>query len=458
MDGDVFLMGCGAGFSGDRVDAPLSVVDSIARSGRPGAIMFETLAERTLALGHVARRADPTQGYEPLLADLVGPILGPCARAGIPIIGNFGAANPPAAAKLLQRLAAEAGWPGLRIAVVQGDDIRDSITLADLNVWEGDAGLAAGTEGMIAANVYLGARPIADALLAGAQVVVTGRVADPSLALGPLVAHFGWAWDDWDRLAAGTLVGHLLECGAQVTGGYFADPGFKDVPRPESIGFPIAEVAADGGCVVTKAEGTGGRVSVRTVKEQVLYEMHDPAAYLTPDVTLDVTGITLETAGPDRVRVRGARGHAAPPSLKATVSFEGDWIGEAEISYAGPNALARARLAAEVIGKRLDLRGLAVRRRLDLIGALSVFDDDNATLARDAQVGQDGQEVQDVRVRLAVSGAERRPVEQSLQEVLALLCCGPAGGGGMRSQVRNRVRTVSYLVPRNMVSPAVTFA
>ncbi len=448
----VFLMGCGAGFSGDRVDAPLSVVESIARSGRPGAIMFETLAERTLALGHVARRADPALGYEPLLAELVGPILGPCARAGIPIVGNFGAANPPAAARLLQRLAADAGWPGLRIAVVHGDDIRDSITLADLNVWEGDAGLAGGTEGMIAANVYLGARPIADALLAGAQVVVTGRVADPSLALGPLVAHFGWAWDDWDRLAAGTLVGHLLECGSQVTGGYYADPGFKDVPRPESIGFPIAEVGADGACVITKAEGTGGRVSVRTVTEQVLYEMHDPAAYLTPDVTLDITGIALEQAGPDRVRVRGARGHPAPPSLKATVSFEGDWIGEAEISYAGPNALARARLAAEVIGKRLDLRQLAVRRRLDLIGALSVFDDDGASLAGEAP------DAPEIRVRLAVSGTERLPVEQSLQEVLALLCCGPAGGGGMRSQVRNRVRTVSYLVPRNMVSPAVSFA
>lgn len=447
-----FLMGCGAGFSGDRVDAAISVANAIAASGRPGALMFETLAERTLALGHVARRSDPAAGYEPLLADIVGPVLPTCLRAGIPIVGNFGAANPQAAAERLRRLAAELGLAPPRIAVVDGDDIKDSITLEHLSVWEGDAGLAGSTDGLIAANVYLGAKPIADALLEGAQIVVTGRVADPSLALGPLVAHFGWNWDDWDRLAAGTLVGHLLECGSQVTGGYYADPGFKDVPRPEDIGFPIAEVDADGGCVITKADGTGGRVNVRTVTEQILYEVHDPAAYLTPDVTLDVTAVRLEQDGPDRVRVRGARGWPAPPSLKATVSFEGDWIGEAEISYAGPNALARARLAADVIGKRIEMRQLPVRRRLDLIGALSVFDDDSTTLAAEAP------DAAEIRVRLAVSGSERRAVEQSLQEVLALLCCGPAGGGGHRAQVRNRVRTVSYLVPRNMVSPRVVFA
>jgi len=448
---ETFLMGCGAGFSGDRLDAPVSVVAEIARSGRPGAIMFETLAERTLALGQVARRADANLGYEPLLAELVGPVLADCVRHGIPIVGNFGAANPPAAAALLKSLAAKAGLPDLRIAIVVGDDISAAVNLSDLEVSEGDAGLRGSTEEIVAANVYLGARQIADALLQGAQIVVTGRVADPALALGPLVAHFGWDWEDWDRLAAGTLVGHLLECGSQVTGGYYADPGYKDVPRAEEIGFPIAEVEADGSFVVTKALGTGGLVAVRTVTEQLLYEMHDPAAYLTPDVTLDVTGVVLEQVGSDRVRVTGARGKPAPHRLKATVSFPGDWLGEAEISYAGPNAMARARLAAEVIGKRIDLRGLQVRRRLDLIGALSVFDSDQGKLAEEMGT------LDEVRVRLAVSASERAPVDQSLQEVLALLCCGPAAGGGMRSQVRNRIRTVSYLVPRNLVSPTVEF-
>ncbi|MDT7951284.1 MAG: acyclic terpene utilization AtuA family protein [Acetobacteraceae bacterium] len=447
-----FMMGCGAGFSGDRVDAPVSVIEAIATSGRPGAIMFETLAERTLALGHVARRLDPEHGYEPLLEELVGPILARCLRSGIPIVGNFGAANPQAAARRLKQLAAERGLPEPRIAIVEGDDITDSIDLSTEQVFESDAGLLRENATLIAANAYLGARPIAEALLAGAEIVVTGRVADPSLALGPLAAHFGWAWDDLDRLAAGTLAGHLLECGSQVTGGYFADPGFKDVPRPAEIGFPIAEVWEDGRFVITKAPGTGGRVDKRTVTEQILYEMHDPAAYLTPDVTLDITGVSLASDGPDRVVVQGARGHAAPPTLKATVSFEGDWIGEAEISYAGPNALARARLAAATIADRLTLRQLPVKRRLDLIGALSVFDDDAGTLAADAP------DAPEIRVRLAVSGQDRRPVEQSLQEVLALLCCGPAGGGGQRQQIRNRIRTVSYLVPRDRVAPRFVFA
>ena len=283
-------------------------------------------------------------------------------------------------------------------------------------------------------------------------MVITGRVADPSLALGPLAAHFGWDWSDWDRIAAGTLVGHLLECGAQVTGGYFADPGYKDVPRPETIGFPLAEVSETGEMVITKAAGTGGVVDARTVKEQILYEVHDPAAYLTPDVILDVTDVDVTEIGPDRVLVRGARGRQAPPRLKATVSFPGSWLGEAEISYAGPNALARARLAAETIRKRLDLRGLAVQKRLDLIGALSAFDSEAGDLQAEPM-----SDLREVRMRLAVSSPDKGAVERSLQEVLALYCCGPAGGCGVRSRLQNRIRTVSYLVPRNAVSPQLIF-
>lgn len=213
---------------------------------------------------------------------------------------------------------------------------------------------------VIAINAYLGAAAIAEAIMAGVQIVVTGRVADPALALGSLMAHFGWRRDDLDRVAAGTLVGHLLECGAQVSGGFFADPGIKDVLDPANIGFPIAEVEADGAFVVTKAPVTGGLVDLRTIKEQLLYEIHDPAAYLTPDVTLDITGVALDQIGPDRVRVSGARGHAAPEKFKATVSVYGDWIGEAEISYAGANALARDRLALETIRTRIGMLALPV--------------------------------------------------------------------------------------------------
>lgn len=443
----MYLIGGGAGFSGDRTDAPIAVVEAIRAHGQGGAIIFETIGERTLALGHLARRNDPEAGFEPLLEEFITPILKSCVEAGILIIGNFGCANPPAAARLLRRIARAQGVGDIRIALVEGDDISHGLDLSRLSVWEGDAALARPDAQPISANAYIGARPIAEAIMAGAQVVITGRVADPALVLGPLVAHYGWSWTDWDRLAAGTLAGHLLECGSQVSGGYFADPGFKDVPGLENIGFPIAQIEEDGCFVITKPDGTGGLVDRRTVTEQILYEIHDPSAYLTPDVTLDLTAVTLTEDGKDRVIVRGARGRPAPETLKATIGFQGDWLGEAEISYAGPNAPARARLAGEIVKKRLALRGLKLRHRLDVIGLTSAFDDDDGTLLADYPLPAAG----DVRLRLAVSGQQRGPVEAALREVNALYCCGPAGGGGVRMRVQSRIHTVSYEVPRSMV-------
>jgi hypothetical protein len=450
----VYRIGSGAGFSGDRVDAPQSVVAAIAAAGEGGAVIFETLGERTLALGQIAKRQDPKRGYEPLLEDLLEPILPTCISAGIVIVGNFGQANPPAAAAAIQTLATRLGLGHLRIAIISGDDLAGRIDLAQTERWDGDGRLPAIDGDIIAINAYLGAGAIADAIRAGAQVVVTGRVADPALALGPLVAHFNWSWDDLDRIAAGTLVGHLLECGAQVSGGFFADPGVKDVPDTADIGFPIAEVEADGSFIITKALGTGGLVDLRTVKEQLLYEIHDPAAYLTPDVTLDITGVDLEQVGPDRVRVSGARGHAAPARLKATVSYYGDWLGEAEISYAGPNALARARLAISTIGERVRLRELPVRHRADIVGTISAFDSDNGDCLADFDDTPAG----DYRVRFAFGGGSQRAVEQAVQEVNALYCCGPAGGGGVRQSVRPRVRTLSHMVPRALVETGFHFA
>src|SRR5215217_6927196 len=272
MQQTVFI-GAGAGFAGDRTDAAGPVAEALARSDGPRFLIFETLAERTL------------------------------------------------------ELAQALGFPGILVAVVEGDDLTGALSPQEFAARETGGSLLADGPAIVAANVYLGAAPIAEGLSRGADVVVTGRVADPSLALGPLIHAFGWAADDWDRLAAGTLVGHLLECGAQVTGGYFADPGVKDVPGMDAIGYPIAEVAADGSFVITKPDGTGGLVDRRTVTEQVLYEIHDPAAYLTPDVVLDLTEVELREIGPDRVRLHGARGKPAPETLKATVCFDGGLLG-----------------------------------------------------------------------------------------------------------------------------------
>ena len=217
---------------------------------------------------------------------------------------------------------------------------------------------------MVCANAYLGAEPIADALLAGAQIVVTGRVADPSLTVGPALAHYGWRRDDWDRLARATMAGHLLECGAQVSGGYYADPGIKDIPDLAHVGYPIAEIDADGHCTITKPAGTGGRIDAHTVTEQLLYEVHDPAAYLTPDVVADLSEARVVELGPDRVRLEGVRGHARPATLKVNVFSEQGWLAEGEISYAGARAEARARLAADVL-RRAPARARHAARRPD---------------------------------------------------------------------------------------------
>ena len=296
----------------------------------------------------------------------------------------------------------------------------------------------------VCANAYLGAFEIADAIRAGAQVVVTGRVADPALVLGPALAHHGWARDDWDRLAGATMAGHLLECGAQVSGGYFADPGLKDVPGLADVGFPIAEIDADGGCVVGKAAGTGGRVDARTVKEQLLYEIHDPARYLTPDVVADISQAEVIEEGPDRVRLSGVRGHPRTPTLKASVFLDGGWFGEGGISYAGPNAEARARLAMDILRSRC---GRDLELRFDLVGACSILGDDAGRMLRATPPG----ELRDVRLHVAARHDDAAPIDRLLRELTALWTCGPAGGGGVRVNRRQRLATRSCLVPRDRV-------
>lgn len=449
---EVFRIGNCAGFSGDRVDAAAPVVDTLIALGGPGAIFFETLGERTVALAQLEKRRDPQLGYEPMLERLLEPILLKCAKHGIPIIGNFGAANPPGAALLIARLAKRLGLPELKIGVVYGDDVRERLKLDTHEIYEADTGLDMGGGEVVSANAYLSARPIVDALKAGAQIVVTGRTGDPCLALAPLVHHFGWAWDDWARLAIGATAGHLLECGAQITGGYYYDPGYKDIPDPANIGFPIAEVGADGRLVITKAARTGGVVNAQVVKEQLLYEIHDPAFYITPDVTLDFTGITVHEVGLDRVEVRGLRGGPAPEKIKATVCFDGGWLGEGEISYAGPNCMARARIAGDVLLERLKIRKLAVEARVDLIGVASVQDGDAGGLWR-SRASSNAREPQDVRVRLAVSARTQDDADQAAREALALYCCGPAGGGGVRWKTTPRIRTQSYLMLPEDLAP-----
>jgi acyclic terpene utilization AtuA family protein len=445
------FIGAGAGFACDRTDAAGPVAETLA--ALPGArfLIFETLAERTLAQSQLDRRRDATRGFNPALERFVGPVLARCLRDGIRIIGNFGAANPSAAAVRIQAMARAQGLAAPRIGVVAGDDLTALLSPAELAAREtGGAVLRNATE-IIAANLYLGAEPIAQALDQGADIVVTGRVADSALALGPLIHAFRWKLDDWDRMAAGTLAGHLLECGSQITGGYFADPPFKNVPGMADLGYPIAEIDPDGGMVITKPPATGGRVDRFTVIEQLLYEIHDPAAYLAPDVVLDITDVTVEELSPDRVRVTGARGKPAPATLKATVCVDGGVLGEAEISYAGPNAAARARLAAQTIGERMNRRSPGLALRVDAVGVVSVLGDAGGALAR-PWTSDPG----DVRLRFAAQSGSAAEVELLLDEVEALYCAGPAGGAGVRKRLTPRLASASCLIERRFALPRVT--
>ena len=443
------LIGSAAGFSGDRTDAARPVVDTMIRMGGPAALIFETLAERTLALAQVAKRADPEAGFEPLLVDMVTPILGTCLAHRIPIVSNFGAANPAGAARRIHRIAAEQGLRRPRIAVVTGDDVSDETGRARLQAALGDR---FDRRRFVCANVYIGAQAIADALRAGADVVVCGRVADPSLTLGPALAHFDWAMDDWDRLARATMAGHLLECGAQVTGGYFADPGFKDVPDVAHVGYPIVEIDETGDFEVFKSEPTGGVVDLRTVKEQLLYELHDPAAYLTPDVVADISDAEVRQVAPNRVAVTGIKGHARPAHLKANIFSEGGWFAEAEISYAGPGAGHRARLAMDILRQRLP----QLHIRFDLIGVSSLFDNDAGDgLARLPATTL--ATATDVRLRAATAHDQHAVAALLPRELNALYTCGPAGGGGVRTSMRTRLNATSCLLPRDAVSERFAF-
>ncbi len=440
-------VGAGAGFSGDRVDAPAPVVKTLIERGGPAAIIFEMLAERTLAHAQLDKQRDPTKGYEPLLELELRPILADCLRHDIPIVGNFGAANPRGAAAHIQRLAKELGLKPPKIGIVEGDDL--SGPAGEAIVRKYIAKEYAGRP-FASANVYQGAMEIAQALKQGAQVVVTGRVADPSLTVGPAVAHYGWAADEWDKLGGATMAGHLLECGAQVTGGYFADPGMKDVPDIANVGYPITEIAPDGSCICTKAANTGGLVDTRTVKEQLLYELHDPAAYLTPDVVADISQAQVTQVGKDRVHLTGVRGHPRPATLKANVFFEGGWLGDGEISYAGPNAEARARLGAQIIRERM---GHLLTLRFDLIGVMSILADDSGRMLEKSPVGN----ATDVRLRVAGAHADEAVIEHLMREVTALWTAGPAGGGGARVTKRKRLSTTSCYIPRELVPARLSF-
>lgn len=432
-----YRIGCGAGFSSDRLPP---AVDLVAQ-GELDTIILECIGERTLAFAHRDRQRDPSRGYNPYLERRMQALLPVCRATNTKIVTNMGVANPLAAAERTVEIAQQHGLSGLKIAVLLGDDVTDLMT-PETTLWEGGT-IADQGRRLVGANVYLGTDAMAPAM--SADVVITGRIADPALVLAPLVHHFGWSLDNWHLMGAGTLSGHLLECGMQVSGGYFADPGFKDVHDLAGCGYPLAEIDADGNMTITKLESAGGLVSEATVKEQLLYEVHDPSAYLTPDVSADFSAVRIRETSPNRVRVEGASGHERPAMLKATVGFDGGLMAEAGVSYAGPGARARAELARDVLAERL--RGLNAPLRLDLIGVDAL----HATAGTTPTETEPG----DVRLRVAVRTDDPDVAELVLWETEAMLCCGPAGGGGFRRSISPSVVTAATSIPRDVVDTRI---
>ena len=429
-------IGSGAGYAGDRIEPAVELMEK----GNLDYIIFECLAERTIAIGQQDKMKDPTKGYNQLLEARMRKILKLAKDNHIKVITNMGAANPVAAAEKTAEIAKELGVSGLKIAYVTGDDITPQIEkYYDNDVLELDCKLGDIKESILSTNVYLGAEGIIEALENGADIVITGRVSDPALSIGPLVHEFGWnIKDDADKMGQATLVGHLLECAGQVTGGYYADPGYKDVPDLDRLGFPLIEIDETGKFVVTKVEGSGGLVCEDTCKEQMIYEIHNPERYLTPDTVADFSHVTFTQVGKDRVEAAHATSHGKPETLKVSVGYKDCFIGEGEISYGGMNCMNRAKLAADIVEKRLKLVGVEMEEfRIDYIGYNSLYKSEISD-----------QYAPDVfpEIRLRVSGRTKDKANATLiaNEVEALYTNGPAGGAGA-TKIQKSYQFVQYL-------------
>jgi len=443
-------IGAGQGFYGDSL---LPVID-IARYGNVKYISFDTLAELTLAILEKGRMKDPTQGYTRDAVPMMRNLLPICRERGIKLITNAGGINPAGAAKAVADVARELGI-SLKIACVTGDNIYprlDELTAAGVVFRDKESGqeLKDVRDRVLFASVYLGAQVIADALRDGADVVITGRTTDTAQFLGPLLYEFGWAADDWGRLAQGITLGHLLECSGQVTGGNL-QVGWEDVPNLEKIGFPIAEVYEDGSFIVTKAEGTGGAVTVRSVKEQLLYEIHDPTHYITPDVICDLTTTQLQQVGKDQVRVSGTTGKPAPPTLKALLGYADGWMGEGYISFSWPKAYTKAKAGADIIRKRLEMQGVKPDEILvEYIGINSLW----GALAPDPI---DEDQVNEVRLRIAIRTKHKKDCDILAREFPPLMLSGPPTASAVAGvpAPRELLGLWSTLLPRELIEPLV---
>ena len=442
-------IGSGSGWWGDRI----SPAELSAREGRLDYLCFETMAEATISTAQVRSRADAGfAGYDTYLEDRMAAVLPHCLANGTRIVSNQGWINPLGAARKARQMLDDLGRPDWKVAAVTGSVITEALRGTDRPILETGAPLSGLGDSLISAEAYLGAEAIVAALRDGADVVITGRVADPSLFLAPMIHAFGWDPADATLVARGSAIGHLLECGAQLTGGYFADPGVKDIPEPWNLGFPIAEVAPDGSASFTKIAGTGGVLDRRTVLEQMFYEVHDPANYITPDVVVDFTTAVIEQTGPDQVRLSGISGKPATDRYKVSVGAHEGFIGEDMFFYAGPGARQKAELARRILVERFAIVGLqADDMRIDILGVDAIHGPASPEPAC---------EPYEVAVRVAARCPTRAEALKVGREVDGMAVSGIASTG-KRVPFQDRVREVigiwSTLVEKSAARGRVEF-
>ena len=448
---NVVRVAAGQGFWGDLPDAPVRQVEE----GPIDYLMLDYLAEVTMSIMQKQKARDPNAGYAKDFVPLIKRILPACVERNIRVTANAGGVNVTGCAAAVREVARELGLSEkVKIGIVTGDNILDRLDeflesgIELKNMDTGEA-LATVRDRIQSANVYLGAWPMVEALNKGAQIVITGRATDTGLTLAPLIHEFGWAANDWDKMAAGTIAGHIIECGAQASGGN-CQFDWQNIPDMATVGFPIAEVSPDGSFVITKHEGTGGRVNLPSVKEQLVYEMGDPHEYITPDCVADFTTIHLEDAGIDRVRVYGIKGRPATDFLKVSISYSAGYKAVGTLVYAWPDAYAKAQAADKILRARLERLGLKFDQVLtEFVGA-------NAT--HGLLAGVPSAEAAEVQLRVGVRGSDRSSIERFTKEIAPLILTGPpavTGFAGGRPKVEEIVAYWPALIPKELIRPKV---
>jgi hypothetical protein len=434
----------GQGFWGDWLEAPVRLVEQ----GPIDYLALDYLAEITMSILQKQKQVDPNLGYARDFPPLIARLAKKIRERGVKVIANAGGVNPAACAREVVKLA-----PGLKVAVVLGDDVYGRLDeflakgyeMRDMDTGEPIAGIR---DRILSANAYIGAFPLAEALATGADVVIAGRSTDTALTLAPMIHRYGWKDDEWNKLAAGTIAGHIIECGAQCSGGN-CQVDWQTIPDMANIGYPIVEAEPDGSFAITKHPSAGGRVSSHTVKEQLLYELGDPKNYITPDCIADFTSIRLEDVGPDRVRISGIRGGPRPPSLKLSIAYANGWKAIGTLVYSWPQAREKAQAADRIVRARLEQLGLKFDEiYTELFGV-------DACLGPAAPSNPDPPEVQ---VRIGVRGADRKAVDRFTRELIPLVLNGPPGATGFgegRPPVREIVAYWSALVPREEIATRV---